>query len=184
MSTEGSVVISPEDVVVRHGENISLTCTSLGGPNNTYNWRKGENAVANSSILTLMDIDASHGGQYTCTANNFAGSDSATTTLYVAPYFVTHPGNSVETANSSSVNINFTCKAESFPNPEYAWLKNGGPETPREGVFSAEMPNVLTFRQVVFGDEGIYTCVASVTVGTTVYNASSNPVLLIGKVYF
>ena len=170
-------------MIVRRGEDVSFTCTSMGGPNNAYNWKKGEYTVANGSILTLTDINASHGGRYTCTVNNLAGVDSADTTLYVAPYFVTQPETSVETTIGSGADINFTCKAESFPDPEYVWLKNGGSEMPREGVFSAEMPNVLTFRQVRFGDEGIYTCVASITIGVIVYNASSNAVLLVGKVY-
>ena len=177
-------MVSPKDMIIRSGENVSFTCTSMGGPNHAYNWKKGEDRVANGSILTLTNSTATHGGQYTCSVNNLAGGDSDDTTLYVAPYFVTQPENSVETAISSGADISFTCKAESFPDPQYVWLKNGGSEMPREGVFSAEMPNVLTFRQVQFGDEGIYTCVASITVGVTVYNASSNPALLVGKLYF
>ena len=93
-------MITPVDQVFTHGENATLTCISMGGPNNVYQWEKDGNVVATDDILTLMDIDASSGGIYTCTVSNLAGNDSATTTLYVAPYFVIHPGN-VETSNSS-----------------------------------------------------------------------------------
>ena len=178
VSTEGSVMVTPVDQVFTRGDNVTLTCISMGGPGNVYKWEKGGEVVANDSILILMDIDASSGGSYTCTVSNLAGSDSATTTLYVAPYFVTHPEN-VETSNKSEVNI--TCQAESFPDPEYMWMRDGDSSPVREGVVTADMPNSLGFRPVLFGDEGVYTCVASITIGTVVHNETSDTAILTGK---
>lgn len=178
VSTEGSVMVFPVDLVFSRGENISFECTSMGGPNNIYTWVMGEKEViSNDSILTLMNIDASSGGDYTCTVSNLAGNDSATTTLYVAPYIVAHPDD-METSNSSEVNI--TCVAESFPSPSYMWLKSGIAEMVREGVVAADVPNTLGFRPVIFGDEGTYTCVASITIGTVVHNESSDSAILTG----
>ena len=177
VSPEDSVLVSPVDMVSNRGENVSFTCTSMGGPKNIYSWAKSGENIANDSVVTLIGIDASSGGVYTCTVSNFAGNDSATTTLYVAPYFVTHPEN-VETSNSSEVNI--TCEAESFPSPQYVWLKNGVAEMVRVDVVIADIPNTLGFRPVIFGDEGMYTCVASITIGMAAHNESSNSAVLTG----
>ena len=177
VSPEDSVLVSPVDMVFSRGENVSFTCTSMGGPNNVYSWAKSGEIIANDSILTLTDIDAASGGDYTCTVSNLAGNDLATTTLYVAPYFVAHPEN-VETSNSSEVNI--TCEAESFPSPQYMWLKNGVAEIVRVGEVIADMRNALGFRPVIFGDEGMYTCVASITIDVVVHNESSNSAVLTG----
>ena len=171
-------MVTPVDQVFTRRENVTLTCISMGGPGNVYQWEKEGEVVANDSILILMDIDASSGGSYTCTVSNLAGNDTATTTLYVAPYFVTHPEN-VETSNSSEVNI--TCVAESFPDPEYMWMRDGNSNLVREGVVTADMPNSLGFRPVLFGDEGGYTCVASITISMVVHNESSVTVILTGK---
>ena len=177
VSTEGSVIITPVDQVFTRGENVTLTCISMGGPGNIYQWEKDGNVVATDDVLTLMGIDASSGGIYTCTVSNLAGSDSATTRLYVAPYFVIHPGN-VETSNSSDMNI--SCLAESFPEPEYIWVKDGDSDLVREGVVAVDMSNSLEFRPVLFGDEGVYVCVAFITVDMVVHNESSDTIILAG----
>ena len=178
VSTEGSVMVTPVDQVFTRGENVTLTCISMGGPGNAYQWEKDGNIVATDDVLTLMDIDASSGGIYTCTVSNLAGNDSATTTLYVAPYFIIHPEN-VETSNSSEVNI--SCLAESFPEPEYMWMKDGDSSLVREGVITVDMPNSLGFRPVLFGDEGVYVCVAFITIDMVVHNESSDTTVLAGK---
>ena len=171
-------MVSPVDMVFRRGQTVSFNCAAMGGPNNVYIWEKYGEIVANESVLTLMDIDASSGGDYTCTVSNLAGNESATTTLYVEPYFVTQPV-SVETSNNTEVNI--TCEAEAFPDPQYEWEKSGGAEMVRVGVVSVDSPNTLGFSPVVFGDEGMYTCVASITIDMVVYDESSNSSILTGK---
>ena len=177
VSTEGSVMVTPVDQVFTCGENVTLTCISMGGPGNVYQWEKDGKTLVTENVLTLMDIDASSGGSYTCTVSNLAGNDSATTILYVAPYFVIHPEN-VETSNSSEVNI--TCLAESFPEPEYIWIRDGDSSLVREGVVTADMPSSLGFRPVLFGDEGVYTCMAFITIDMIVHNESSDTAVLVG----
>ena len=171
-------MVTPENQVFTRGENVTLTCTSMGGPGNVYQWEKDGRVVATDGVLTLMDIDASSGGIYTCTVSNLAGNDSATTTLYVVPYFVTHPEN-VETTNSSEVNI--SCLAESFPEPEYLWMKDGDSDLVREDVITVDMPNSLGFSPVLFGDEGEYTCVAFIMIDMVVHNGSSDTAVLAGN---
>ena len=171
-------MVTPVDMVFTLGSNASFTCTSLGGPNNTFSWERNGEIVTNDSVLTVTNVDASSGGNYSCTAANLAGNDSVSTTLYVAPYFIVQP-ESVSTLNSSDVNI--TCEAESFPSPDYVWLKDNGTDEVRGGVVSEDMPNSLIFSPVIFGDEGVHVCVASITVDLVEYNESSHGAILTSK---
>ena len=130
-----------------------LECTSSGGPNNTYAWVKDEIVLDDeaSDSLTLIIDSASSGGNYTCTISNAAGSDSASTTLYVAPYIVTPLEEQTLTTNGSNVNI--SCDADGLPSPTVSWVD----------MTNIEVVNMslLEFSPVMFGDEGVYRCVAT-----------------------
>ena len=171
-------MVTPLDMVFSFGNNASFNCTALGGPDNTFVWERNGEVIANDNLLPVMNIDASSGGTYTCTVSNLAGNDSASTTLYVAPYFTVQPG-SVRTLNSSNVNI--TCEAESFPSPDYVWVKDNNMDTVRGGVVSTEMPNSLIFSPVIFGDEGEHVCMASITVDMVTHTESSDTAVLTSK---
>ena len=109
----------------------------------------------NTSILYLTNVNASHGGTYTCMPFNSAGNDSRTTEVFISPYFVTLP-QSLDASNGSQQAL--TCPAEAFPDPVYQWEKLDG--TIRSGV-TGDMDTRLEFSPVMFGDEGMYYCNAS-----------------------
>lgn len=91
-----------------------LICTSGGGPSNAFQWEK-DGAVLDgetSDTLTLMNVDASFGGLYTCTVSNTAGNESANTTLYVAPYITVPLEEQILTVVGTFVSI--TCEAGGF----------------------------------------------------------------------
>ena len=176
MSPEGSISVSPLNMVFNGGDNVTLNCSAQGGPDNTYQWQQRRSNLDDesfpnpmyqwqhdgvdlmnetSNILTIDNIDAVNGGNYTCVVSNAAGNDSATSTLYVAPTIVTQPAD-ILTRNGTVVN--FTCEAESFPAPEYQWEKYN--ETMGTFIRVSRDP-VLEFSPAVFGDEGRYQCVAS-----------------------
>jgi len=157
VSPEGSVSLSPEMVIGDDGGNVTFSCSAQGGPDNEYQWQHngGDFIGETNTILTISNIDAVNGGNYTCVVSNAAGNDSATATLYVAPTIITQPAD-ILTRNGTAVN--FTCEAESFPTPEYQWEKYD--ET--MGTFIIVGSNsVLEFSPAVFRDEGTYRCVAS-----------------------
>ena len=70
-------------------------CTSVGGPDNTYQWQANDTNTQGETMenLTLTNVDASTGGIYTCVVTNAAGSDFDSTFLCIAPYFTTEPVN-------------------------------------------------------------------------------------------
>ena len=155
VSSRNSLNVSPLNMVYNPKNDITFICDALGGPNNTFQWQMDGNIIGNDSILKVMDIDASSGGVYTCTVSNAAGSDSASTTLYVAPYIVTPLEEQTLTFNGSSINC--ICEADGFPLPTVSWDRN------ITGV-AASNNSELIMPVVTFGQEGIYRCLANVTI--------------------
>ena len=119
VSPESGIKVSPLNMVFSQGNNIISICTSSGGPDNFFQWEMNGNTIENNSILEVMDVDASSGGSYTCTVSNAAGSGSASTTLYVAPYIITPLEEVILTFSGSSLNL--TCEADGFPVPIVSW---------------------------------------------------------------
>ena len=63
------------------GEQLVLNCQSDGGPQLEYNWIFSGSVIANTSTLTINNVNASNGGDYTCNVTNGAGEDSDTITV-------------------------------------------------------------------------------------------------------
>ena len=170
VSPEGSVTVSVSNNISSVASNVTFECFGLGGPENSYLWIMNGDIVGNDSTLVVMNIDASSGGDYTCTVSNAAGNDSASTTLYVAPYIVTLLEE--QTLTTSGSNVNITCDADGFPTPTVIWVD----------MMIAEVENtsLLEFSPVMFGDEGLYRCVATSEINGMNFTAIDETVL-VGK---
>ena len=168
VSPYGSAAVSPLDVTSSLGDTVTLVCTALGGPDNFFLWEMDGNFIGNESLLHLVAIDASYGGNYTCTVSNAAGTDSASTTLYVAPYIVTPLEEQILTASGSVVNI--SCDATGFPTPTVNWV-----DRLEMAVSSSSQ---LVFDPVIFGDEGLYRCVATTEINKFNYTTTDNTTLI------
>ena len=169
ISPEGSVIIQPKNMTFDNGDEVNLTCTCEGGPNNMFSWLLNGSIITSgtnsyiitstefSSKLTISGITApDHGGLYQCTAKNIAGNGSDTTYVFVSPRFLTHP---VETTLSVSGMIkNLSCEAESFPVPQYMWRKL---DEGRRSLDVGPDDYLFLFNSIVFGDAGIYQCTAT-----------------------
>ena len=151
-------------MVFSQGNDITLMCTSFGGPNNFFQWEMNGNTIGNNSILEVMNIDASSGGSYTCTVSNAAGSGFASTILYVAPYVVTPLEEVILTFSGSSFNL--TCEADGFPAPIISWDRN----TTDEVVSNETLLEILT---IMFGQEGVYRCLATTIINGIDYKDSA-----------
>ena len=152
------------------GSSVTFDCSALGGPDNTYLWMMNGDTLGNESTLIVMDIDASSGGNYTCTVSNAAGNDSASITLYVAPYIVTPLDEQSLTASGSNVNIN--CDAAGFPSPIVNWVDMTNMEVSNTSL--------LEFSPVMFGDEGLYRCVATTEINGLNFTATDETIV-VGK---
>ena len=175
VSPEGSVVILPETAIVEFGDTVIFNCSVQGGPNITYQWQRNEIDLPDETLddLIIPDVGVEDGGNYTCIVRNAAGSDNSTSMLLVIPTITIQPVDQ-QVVNGSIAN--FTCEAESFPDPEYIWEKYNDENGSFNSITSG---SVLQFMPAVFGDEGSYRCVASLP-GTN-RSVTSRLAVLAGK---
>jgi hypothetical protein len=141
---------------LERGDTAMLQCTSLGGPNNTYQWRaNGVLLTETSQNLSISNIMANDGGVYTCEVSNFAGNHTASTFVYVNPYIVSEPVGSEFVIGASFV---LTFGVKSFPNPEYLWQRRDG-----QAIDSDILMNGSNFSipSIQYGDEGEYYSIAT-----------------------
>ena len=145
------------------GGTATLECMSLGGPNNTYRWLfEGSNLSGETSTtLTLSNVVVSTGGIYSCVVSNDAGSDSADTFVFVQPYFLSQPNDTLTSVNFS---FGLICDAVAFPSPDYLWQRVDGRDI-RDGVNANQ--KYFYISSLEFGDEGEYFC-SSTSNGVTV----------------
>ena len=161
VSPEGGVTVTPVGEVYQEGDNVTFTCTSLGGPDNSVQWLKdGENFTdviddSFNTLLLMMITVVDDGGVYTCVASNAAGSGSANVSLLISPVFIEDPMDE-EIVNGTSVT--FSCTALAFPDPTYMWYRMGN-ELPQSAT--GENTSMLTLSPAVFGDQGVYHCNAT-----------------------
>ena len=151
--------ITPSSVnrTSNRGDTATLMCTSVGGPDNAYQWRANNTDIPGETMknLTLTNVNDLTGGMYTCVVTNAAGSDSDSTFLFIAPYFITEPVNGAIANGSLTI---FQCVAEAFPSPSYQWARTDRVPV-RQGLTTDT--NILFFNPALFGDEGQYYCNAT-----------------------
>lgn len=171
------MTVEPQVQIVNLSDNITFSCFSQGGPNNTYQWYKNSILLPQQTHfnLTIFNIRAADGGEYTCSVINTAGSENVSATLYVRPYIVLSPEAEIRTIVNSSVN--FTCIAEGFPQPEITWFKLNMSER----IMPVGIGNVLEFNPVEFGDEGFYECFVQLVIAEEILNSTQARGLLTGK---
>ena len=78
VSPEGSVEATPSDLSSERGVSQTFTCSSRGGPGNTFTWTRLLDRVVlttNSTLRVLVD-SAEAGGYYRCTVQNDAGNET------------------------------------------------------------------------------------------------------------
>ena len=69
---------------VEYEDDLLLTCTASGGPNNMFYWFKDSVYLDGITdyILNISDVTANDGGLYECLVNNAASDDFAFITIY------------------------------------------------------------------------------------------------------
>jgi len=74
-----SITSHPEDQSASPGDSVTFTVAANGTGPLSYQWRKGgaNLAGANSSSLTIGNVQASHAGSYDVVVGNAAGSDTS-----------------------------------------------------------------------------------------------------------
>ena len=167
VSPEGAVLLGPINPARGFQAVHSFTCQAQGGPDNMFEWTFNGSSLSTAnttstsmlSTLTISNISASDGGEYTCTVSNLAGNASNSSTLYVSPYIVINPVENL-TVTNGTVNV-LECVAKAFPSPTYSWTKLTGPGSPMVVVQESVSGTLLFSPEIEFSDYGAYVCTAS-----------------------
>lgn len=158
----------PVGIILEREENVTLMCFAETFID-LYQWTKDGSIVGTNDTLKVT-ADAFSGGIYTCTVSNDQGSDSISTTVYVAPFILTPLDELTLTVNEAFVNV--SCDSAGFPMPSVRWEDMTG--------VTVSSTQLLEFSPVLFGDEGGYRCVAIANINGTNFTASDETTL-IGK---
>ena len=135
--------------------------------------------------IDIISIDFIHGGVYTCSANNSAGSIEASILLIVIP--VVDPQQPLA---KDGDNVTLTCLSQSSPEPSYLWEKriDGGDSDVFSSILnrSVEITVVtdqsLNFAPIEYEDEGTYRCVITILYREQESMVSSEGITLSGSV--
>ena len=90
--------------------------------------------------------------------SNIAGSNNASTFIFIFPYFISHPQSEEASVGSAVLLI---CDAASFPSPDYLWQRSDGMNIRNDIVIHERN---LSISSVEYEDEGGYFCTASARV--------------------
>ncbi|KAK6033173.1 immunoglobulin domain protein [Ostertagia ostertagi] len=135
-----TVVISPDEpeyLLSVGDEQVVVRCLAKGNPTPTIKWsRKDGKMPSDISIrgqhLVISKAKKSHSGEYECTANNAAGSDSGTLKIQVNERedAANHEAPWVKTEHSfvpvkKNADVNISCAYDGTPSPQAEWFFNG-----------------------------------------------------------
>jgi hemicentin len=159
VSPGDTVTVSPNPALVNQTDNVTFTCGSLGGPGNSFAWSSNGQIVwgATDSSLTISNVTASDGGNYTCEVTNSAGSGSdaahlTTLTVGLRNANQSRPAN-VEVSVGDFWFLDFLVTG-SAPYT-FQWFKDGSPIFTQTRVVGSN--SFTTF--AAYSDFGSYYCV-------------------------
>ncbi len=161
----------PTSQTVTAGSSVTFTAAASGSPTPTYQWQKGGVNIsgATSASYTIASTVTGDAGSYAVVATNSVGSvtsNTATLTVNAAtniPVFTTQPASQTVTAGNW---VLFTAAASGSPAPTYQWQKGG---VSISGATGAS----LTIMNIVMGDAGSYTVVATNSAGSVTSNTAT-----------
>ena len=96
------------DNTYSQGEQLHLSCLSEGGPELEYTWTFSGDVIANTSMLTILNVTTFNGGDYTCSVSNDAGPNMETITVY-SKFFVLYTICTVQ--RNIKISVNYTGKS-------------------------------------------------------------------------
>ncbi|XP_053542916.1 hemicentin-1 isoform X1 [Ictalurus punctatus] len=172
-----------QDVRVKEGQNITLTCEVTGNPVPEITWLKDGQSVLGEERLQVMshgrflhinDAQVVDTGRYSCLASNSAGDRSAHFNLnvLVTPTITGSgpEGSSEEVTVTLNSPTSLVCEAQSYPPAIITWLKDGTPFESSRNVRVLPGGRTLQILNAQEEDAGRYTCVATNEAGETLKN--------------
>lgn len=172
---------------------VTLECSTLGGPGNTFTWTHvptGQEISSNQS-LTVQISSGMDGGAYRCSVENEAGSGMTEATIFGNRNYITLPQRVVSlwslvavtpsfevSPASSSVplggDFSLFCSADGYPVPTIEWvhfdtpLRNNDVTTIEEEIVNTTITSTLTVMNASTSDLGQFNCRASTAANESV----------------
>ncbi|KAM5132218.1 sialic acid-binding Ig-like lectin 16 [Mantella aurantiaca] len=166
-------------IIVMEGKSETIICTVDSNPQSTITWYKEDKALneipsGNSLTYIVNNANLSDAGIYRCSANNTLSTTNRSIAIIV--YYAPRPpqiicfmpkdcridGNkTIHIKEGSSLSLR--CSAKSLPAATLSWLNPGNPK-------NISLADKILFPNILHSDDGLYTCQANNTYGSS--NAS------------
>ncbi|XP_043238684.1 hemicentin-1-like isoform X2 [Amphibalanus amphitrite] len=157
----------PAGLSVELGSPLSLPCAVLSAlPPPTLRWHHdglpvvegGGRWLRADGTLRITAARRRDAGEYTCTAENAAGTTSVTTrvSVHYAPDIEDSDEKPLEVPENSTVFL--ACDVTADPVPRVIWVKHGQLEIPLDGRLWVHPNNTLQISAVTEDDAGVYSC--------------------------
>lgn len=113
------------------GDDIRLECVAFGYPVPSYNWTRNGTDLPKKAyslnynrVLIIPNATVNDNGEYICTTKNDkrAIPKSVHVNIQMRPNFTIPLKDQIKDFNSE---VNFVCEANSIPDSNYTWYKNG-----------------------------------------------------------
>ncbi|XP_030317358.1 hemicentin-2 [Calypte anna] len=199
-----SIELGPVHVTATEGAAVTLQCNATGVPPPTVTWAKGTEPISLNpryrldpdGALLIPSASPEDMGTYFCTATNAGGFSSRDVQLSISTVLPLHPAKPRIRVNGSQgldpipilallgQETTLPCEAQGHPPPTVLWTWESQPLLLSTTSYSILPSGSLHLAKPQLTDSGLYTCVATNTVGNTSlsYNlhVQAPPQLLIG----
>ncbi|ETE68709.1 Hemicentin-1, partial [Ophiophagus hannah] len=169
-----------EDVKVKEGHGITLTCEVTGNPIPEITWLKdgqtflqddGYQLMSSGRFLQITNSQVADTGRYTCVASNTAGDKrkSFSVNVLVSPSIVgsDNDGGAEEAMVILNNPTSLVCEAYSYPPATITWLKDGAPIESNKNIRVLPGGRTLQILNAQEDNTGRYTCIATNEAGET-----------------
>ncbi|XP_034265503.1 hemicentin-1 isoform X1 [Pantherophis guttatus] len=169
-----------EDVKVKEGHGITLTCEVTGNPIPEITWLKdgqtllqddGYQFMSSGRFLQITNAQVADTGRYTCVASNTAGDKrkSFSVNVLVSPSIVgaDNDGDAEEATVILNNPTSLVCEAYSYPPATITWLKDGAPIESNKNIRVLPGGRTLQILNAQEDNTGRYTCIATNEAGET-----------------
>lgn len=159
------------NITIIPNQTIKINCETTGNAKTEIFWTHEQKIISNSSVL---ELNSSHEGIFTCIAKNSAGEDSKqihVTNLKKPMLIKTFAGLNSQKAVYENESFELLCPFENFD--DIAWFhnlelfKNGGP-------YLEQIENKLIITQVKRNLNGNISCVVENAVGNATFTYNIN----------
>ncbi|XP_062854783.1 hemicentin-1 [Trichomycterus rosablanca] len=170
--TKPEFKVSPDDVTLRVGQNLSLTCHAHSTPPPTITWtvnnRPYTGFIENDSGRSLLlkeNVTVSDGGIYTCKAENTVGSVRALAFVHITDPPVVEGDVHVSQLVSRGGLVVLNCPVRGNPAPVLNWFKDGRLVQVSDRLYRLQNGSLALYRATV-EDTAVYSCVAENEAGS------------------